>query len=87
MMIAEADKLMWFALMWKHIQPHRFSNVSDLNHRMILNKQFAVSVPGLHASSFSLRNPRPFGATHVMTRGICRFGLRLKLATNCPTFY
>jgi len=42
-LVAEADKFWWFPHMWKHIQPHRFSNVSDLTHRMILNKQFAES--------------------------------------------
>ena len=35
-LIAEADKFWWFPHMWKHIQPHMFSNVSDLTHRMIL---------------------------------------------------
>jgi hypothetical protein len=28
--------------MWKHIQPHKFDNVSDLLARMELNKQFAM---------------------------------------------
>lgn len=42
-LIVEADKFWWFPHMWKHIQPHRFTNVSDLTHRMILNKEFAES--------------------------------------------
>jgi len=40
-LIAEKDQFWWFPHMWKHIQPHRFSNVSDLTYRMTLNKQFA----------------------------------------------
>merc|ERR1719348_118769 len=42
-LIAEKEKFWWFPHMWKHIQPHRFTNVSDLTHRMTLNKMFAAS--------------------------------------------
>jgi len=42
-LIAEKEKFWWFPHMWKHIQPHRFGNISDLTHRMNLNKMFASS--------------------------------------------
>ena len=40
-LIKSKDKFWWFPHMWKHIQPHRFDNISDLTSRMSLNKQFA----------------------------------------------
>jgi len=40
-LVAKKDEFWWFPHMWKHIQPHRFNNVSDLAYRMTLNKQFA----------------------------------------------
>jgi hypothetical protein len=36
------EKFWWFPHMWKHIQPHKFDNISDLVLRMQLNKQFAM---------------------------------------------
>ena len=41
LLVRVADKFWWFPHMWKHIQPHRFDNVSELTKRMIWNKQFA----------------------------------------------
>ena len=42
-LVAAAANFWWFPHMWKHIQPHRFDNVSELLHRMQLNKKFAES--------------------------------------------
>ena len=42
-LVAARDSFWWFPHMWKHIQPHRFDNVSELLHRMQLNKKFAES--------------------------------------------
>jgi len=49
-LIERKEKFWWFPHMWKHIQPHRFDNVSDLLYRMNLNKQFASthSLPITH---------------------------------------
>jgi len=40
-LVMNREKFWWFPHMWKHYQPHRFSNVSDLVYRMNLNKEFA----------------------------------------------
>lgn len=40
-LVKQRDSFTWFPHMWKHIQPHRFNNVSELVYRMELNKKFA----------------------------------------------
>jgi len=37
------EQFWWWPHMWKHIQPHRYDNVSTLMERMKLNKKFAES--------------------------------------------
>jgi heparan sulfate N-deacetylase/N-sulfotransferase NDST2 len=41
-LVAERNRFWWFPHMWRHLQPHRFSNTTELAHRMGLNKQFAA---------------------------------------------
>jgi len=43
LLISWRDSFWWFPHMWKHLQPHRFSNSSELEERMELNKRFAAS--------------------------------------------
>lgn len=38
---ANGDKFMWFPHMWNHIQPHLYSNSSQLIVDMMKNKDFA----------------------------------------------
>ena len=41
-LLAVKDSLWWFPHMWKHLQPHRFDNQSELEGRMVLNKEFSA---------------------------------------------
>ena len=40
-LVRQREKFWWFPHMWKHLQPHRFDNVSELEMRMSLNKEFS----------------------------------------------
>lgn len=40
-LVRRSNKFWWFPHMWKHIQPHRFDNISALLSRMEMNKNFA----------------------------------------------
>jgi len=40
-LVKERENFWWFPHMWRHLQPHRFNNLTELVHRMELNKQFS----------------------------------------------
>ena len=40
-LVKERKNFWWFPHMWRHLQPHRFDNLTELLHRMELNKQFS----------------------------------------------
>lgn len=42
MLLENVDRFMWFSHMWNHQQPHLYSNVTQLEQDMLLNKQFAL---------------------------------------------
>jgi hypothetical protein len=42
LLIEYKDKFAWFPHMWRHIQPHKFDNVTELVIRMQKNYNFAV---------------------------------------------
>ena len=42
LLIEYKNKFNWFPHMWRHIQPHKFSNESELIYRMQKNYNFAV---------------------------------------------
>jgi heparan sulfate N-deacetylase/N-sulfotransferase NDST2 len=41
LILENSDKFMWFGHMWNHIQPHLYSNVTQLMMDMMKNKDFA----------------------------------------------
>lgn len=47
------EKFWWFPHMWKHLQPHKFDNVTELEGRMRQNKEFSAvhSLPVLNSYS------------------------------------
>jgi len=40
-LIRNRDNFWWFPHMWRHLQPHRFNNLTELAIRMELNKKFS----------------------------------------------
>ena len=42
-LVRQREKFWWFPHMWKHLQPHRFDNVSELEERMKLNREFSTA--------------------------------------------
>lgn len=42
LLIEFKNKFLWFPHMWRHIQPHKFSNITEIISRMQRNKNFAV---------------------------------------------
>lgn len=40
-LVERREKFWWFPHMWKHLQPHRFTNTTELIRRMEMNKNFA----------------------------------------------
>jgi len=67
-LVASADKFWWFPHMWKHIQPHRFTNTSDLTYRMGLNRQFAKShsLPVYHRYAVSPHHSGVYPVHHQL---------------------